>query len=256
MEGGGSMKRFIQMIMMSLLMIVGAVTKADDAASATGSHQIEDMKRAFEEITESFRQHAQELKVSKSQAEDERDQASAQRDDALAEVQSLRKERDALKTTKLKQAESLQSLQEAFEGLEKRFEDKAEALASLEAEMTVIREEKATMRRADTAHKDKVRELEKALAQSEAANARERFALAYNLGVIYKAARQFKRAEEEFKKALAMKEDDPSLHYNMGILYDDNLNNPRQARYHYERFIELAPRDPDVPNVMRWLDQL
>jgi tetratricopeptide (TPR) repeat protein len=128
-----------------------------------------------------------------------------------------------------------------------------ERIATLEAELIEARAQRDAIRAADVAE---ISRLENALASAKAANAEERFALAYNLGNIYKAARQYPRAETEFLKAMEMNPDDAALHYNLGILYDDNLENGQKARQHYERFLELAPNDPDAPNVVKWLKEL
>ncbi len=78
----------------------------------------------------------------------------------------------------------------------------------------------------------------------------------YNMGCVYKASRQYERAEKEFLKALEIKPDDAAVHYNLGILYDDDLGRKKSARKHYTRFIELAPDDRDVLQVREWLDLL
>ena len=140
--------------------------------------------------------------------------------------------------------------------MEERVADLEAQLAARNTELKTLRSHQASN---DTIMEQKDQEiarLENALEASEQANARERFALAYNLGTIYKAARQYDRAEEYFLKALDMNADDPALHYNLGILYEDNLKQRRKARNHYERFLELAPNDPDAPKVIEWLKNL
>jgi len=85
---------------------------------------------------------------------------------------------------------------------------------------------------------------------------RERRNSHYNMGYVYKVCRQYKRAEQEFLKALELDPDDAGIHYNLGILYEDDLKNRIEARKHYERFLELAPHDPDAPTVREWLSLL
>jgi tetratricopeptide (TPR) repeat protein len=75
----------------------------------------------------------------------------------------------------------------------------------------------------------------------------------YNMGCVFRACGQPRRAEDEFLKALALDPDDAGTHYNLGVLYDDNLRNRLKARKHYERFLELAPQDPDAARVAEWL---
>ena len=75
----------------------------------------------------------------------------------------------------------------------------------------------------------------------------------YNMGCVYRACGQFTRAEEEFLKALAIDPKDAGVHYNLGVLYDDNLRNRRKAKLHYRSFVELSPGDPDAGKVQEWL---
>ena len=85
---------------------------------------------------------------------------------------------------------------------------------------------------------------------------RERRNSYYNMGYVYKVCGQYERAETEFLKALEMDPDDPGIHYNLGILYQDDLKNRTKARLHYEKFLDLAPHDPDSAQVRQWLSGL
>ncbi|MDA0990064.1 MAG: tetratricopeptide repeat protein [Verrucomicrobia bacterium] len=78
----------------------------------------------------------------------------------------------------------------------------------------------------------------------------------YNMGCVYRAARQFERAEAEFVKALTIDPDDAAVHFNLGILYEDELNDKARARQHYQMFLELAPNDRDAPLVIEWLESM
>jgi len=98
--------------------------------------------------------------------------------------------------------------------------------------------------------------LERRVRELESANARERHALHYNMGCVFRVARHFDRAEAEFQEALRINPDDPATHFNLGILYDDDLKQPAKARLHYRRFLELAPDDKDAGRVREWLQRL
>ncbi len=84
-------------------------------------------------------------------------------------------------------------------------------------------------------------------------NRREKFKLYYNLGYVYFAVKQYDKAEAEYKKALAINSSDPSVHYNMAILYDDGFKNKGKAVRHYRKFLEVAPNDKDAPRVKECL---
>ena len=86
-----------------------------------------------------------------------------------------------------------------------------------------------------------------------AANRREKSVMYYNMGCMYKAAGEYENAEKQFLKALEKAPSDPDIHYNLGVLYDDDLDDSRKARHHYERFLELSPDDKDAARVREWL---
>ena len=115
----------------------------------------------------------------------------------------------------------------------------------------------AIMAEDDFSQKDKTaEELRKELAKVLEASRKDRIKLSYNLACVYKASRQYEKAEKQFLKALALSPDDPGIHYNLGILYDDSLTNDLKAKYHYQRFLELAPNDADAGRVVEWLTEL
>jgi Flp pilus assembly protein TadD len=78
----------------------------------------------------------------------------------------------------------------------------------------------------------------------------------YNMGCMYKLYKHFDKAESEFLSALRVAPDDPNIHYNLGILYDDDLGNKEGARKHYARFLELSQNEQDRAQVQEWLSSL
>jgi len=91
---------------------------------------------------------------------------------------------------------------------------------------------------------------------NQAVSNSEKATLSYNLGCIYKAAREYVKSEEAFLRALDFEPNDAQTHYNLAILYQDDLKNPAKAKPHYERFLELAPDDIDADRVREWLSGL
>lgn len=84
----------------------------------------------------------------------------------------------------------------------------------------------------------------------------EQATMHYNMGCMYKLYKQYAKAEKEFLKALKIFPDDPNIHYNLGILYDDDLRDKEAARKHYSRFLELSPSEEDRAQVQEWLSSL
>jgi tetratricopeptide (TPR) repeat protein len=101
-----------------------------------------------------------------------------------------------------------------------------------------------------------IERLQRELAEQERRHRAELIRSNYNMGCVYRAAKRYRQAEEEFLKVLDVDPDDAGTHYNLGVLYDDDLHEPAKARIHYERFLELAPGDRDAPMVREWLSGL
>ncbi len=95
--------------------------------------------------------------------------------------------------------------------------------------------------------------LEKKLEEVKESVRKEKVLLFYNLGRVYQAAGRYEKAKAAYLRALQLDPDEATVHYNLGILYEDDLDEPGKARKHYKRFIEIAPEDEDAPKVMEWL---
>jgi len=103
---------------------------------------------------------------------------------------------------------------------------------------------------------DEVARLRAWIQKISKASKSEQMKMHYNMGCMYKLYKQFKNAETEFLKALNLAPDDPNLHYNLGILYDDDLKVKAAAKKHYERFLELSTDEKDRATVQEWLSSL
>jgi len=217
---------------------------ARDKTIADREQAIVKLEAAFEEINEAFSKKVAEVKSitssdaldsaldAKKKSLDQRDAALSARDEALAKRDEVQKEFDELTLSSSDKIrileESLGEKQDSLDKVQKAIEFKDSEIARLQVQVEEAQE---------STHKEKL-------------------ALTYNLGCIYKASQKYSKAETAFLKALEISPDDSSVHYNLGILYDDNLDKDDKARYHYERFIELDPSDSDVPNVRKWIKEL
>lgn len=105
------------------------------------------------------------------------------------------------------------------------------------------------------AHKE-IERLKDIVRRIQEASRRESVVLHYNKAGVYRASMMYKKAEEEYLAALAIDPNDAAVHYNLAILYDDNLKDKKKAKIHYERFLALAPDDEDVPKVREWLSSI
>ena len=202
------------------------------------------LEAAFEEINEAFRKKVAEMQSltrsdaldaaleAKKKALSQRDVALKSRDDALAQRDEAQKKYDDL----------VLSSNDKIRVLEETLSEKEDSLLKVQSAIEFKDAEIARL-------KSKVD-------MAQVSSEKERLALVYNLGCIYKAAKQYKKAETEFLKALDISPDDSAVHYNLGILYDDNLDEPKKARKHYQRFLDLSPNDKDASNVVQWMKEL
>lgn len=111
-----------------------------------------------------------------------------------------------------------------------------------------------TLREQELAKSNKeVERLKGIVRKIQEASRRESLVFHYNMAAIYRASVMYKKSEEEYLKALAIEPNDAGVHYNLAILYDDNFKDKKKAKLHYQRFLELAPEDPDAPKVREWI---
>lgn len=103
---------------------------------------------------------------------------------------------------------------------------------------------------------DEIARLRSWITKIKTASESEQCTMHYNMGCMYKLYKQFDKAEGEFLKALKISPNDPNIHYNLGILYEDDLGDVEAAKKHYARFIELSPNEEDRAQVQEWLSSL
>jgi len=85
---------------------------------------------------------------------------------------------------------------------------------------------------------------------------REKLDMHYNMAAVYAREGKFKEAEQQYLHALRLNPTDADVHYNLGILYDDELKSPEKAVVHYRRYLKLSPHGPDADQVRNWLMRL
>lgn len=98
--------------------------------------------------------------------------------------------------------------------------------------------------------------LEKARTEVMQAGDREKLNMHYNMAAVYAREGKFADAENEYLQALRIDPTDADVHYNLGILYDDEMKEPEKATVHYRRYLQLNPHGPDADRVRTWLMKL
>lgn len=81
----------------------------------------------------------------------------------------------------------------------------------------------------------------------EAADAR------YNFALTLKAAGHPQDAADELEKLLALHPDEARGHLTLGNLYAEQLKDIPRARKHYQRVLQLDPRNPQAQAIRYWL---
>ena len=78
---------------------------------------------------------------------------------------------------------------------------------------------------------------------------------AYNqLGMLYRRQGHLDEAQFIYEEALRLEPDNSNIHWNLAILYDRYLTNPRQALQHYQRYQQLTGSDD--PQLQAWIARL
>jgi len=149
-------------------------------------------------------------------------------DELEKQVTALAQERTVLTNRMRERDEDLQSLKVELERREHRLA-KAERVAEV---------------------------LEKARTEVMQAGDREKLNMHYNMASVYARESKFAEAEREYLQALRIDPTDADVHYNLGILYDDELKQPEKATLHYRRYLQLSPHGPDADRVRNWLMKL
>ena len=85
------------------------------------------------------------------------------------------------------------------------------------------------------------------------ATSKEQRDMHYNMGVLLQQEGRFKEAEKEYLRAMRIDPSDGEVHYNLGVLYDDNLDNDSRAAVHYRVYLRLKPSAEDTAQVREWL---
>ncbi len=219
-----------------------------------------DLFQSIQRENESLKQKVVELEAARRRLQQERD-------DALARVSNLErsekaaqekiKENEAavrgLKETVARLAEQIPEFQKKIAGLEETIAGKdAELAARQQAISGLMAELSERDRRIEKAERT-ARVLEKAREKVQQMGANELRDMHYNMAAVYARDGRFREAEQSYLKALRIDPADSDVHFNLGILYDDHLNNKRRAAMHYRRYLQLRPSGADSDRVRQWL---
>jgi len=75
----------------------------------------------------------------------------------------------------------------------------------------------------------------------------------YNFALTLKAAGHPAEAADELEKLLSLHPDEAQGHLTLGNLYAEQLGDKPRARRHYQRVLQLDPRNPEAAAIRYWL---
>ena len=74
------------------------------------------------------------------------------------------------------------------------------------------------------------------------------------LGILYRRTGRYEEARFIYETALETEPDNTSLHWNLAILHDTDLPDPRKALLHYQRYQQIT--GSDNPHLLSWINNL
>lgn len=181
-----------------------------------------------------------------------------QKDSMIANLEGITSLREEDKGKLYLLVKHIRKMEKEIEGLEKTIDKKDSAIQKEELRVEGL-ERQVAMERAKFQKVKKVAQLFDRIDQERKIQLlpeTEKKALYRSTADSLYSKGQFKLAEREYLKALKLDPADADVHYNLGVLYDDELENKSRAVYHYTTYVELRPAADDVDEVMSWLRNL
>ncbi|MBN2300973.1 MAG: tetratricopeptide repeat protein [Lentisphaerae bacterium] len=187
--------------------------KIEEEARAKAEHEAE-LEKKLAGVREAEKEHRQTISV------------------LLSKIPELEQELSRMNKKATAQEEALQYRERNLEALQREIDQREHRLIKAER-MAAI--------------------LEQARSEVSRVSDREKRDMHYNMGAIYAKEGQYHAAEKEYLNALRIDPTDASVHYNLGILYDDHLGDKQKAARHYRRYLKLNPHASDIDQVRSWL---
>jgi tetratricopeptide (TPR) repeat protein len=191
-------------------------------------------------------------------------------DKSVASLQNQLKNQESDMQATIKQERDMKSnYQSRFEDAEGKINnymkteiDLRQKNSTLEKEMVGIKvtmDDKIAeaMKQKETDYINRLREANERVKMMEETLTKERANFYYNLASYATKSQLFDDALDYYNKALVLNPKDAATYYNMGVLYDEHLDNPSKAIFSYTKYLELAPTDAsDREKVKKWIDNL
>ncbi|MCP4652167.1 MAG: tetratricopeptide repeat protein [Candidatus Omnitrophica bacterium] len=76
----------------------------------------------------------------------------------------------------------------------------------------------------------------------------------YNLGVLHLRLKEYNQAAEEFKKVVLHRKKDADSYYNLGVIYENYINDRRNAVKCYKKYVKYSSAKRQRKVVQSWID--
>jgi len=258
---------------------IAASEKAWGAQRASYQAKEDEFKKAEEGNAGAHKEQAIELAFYRAREADlaqKHKTLLSEYDRLKADVQRLAKVNAALKDTEQKLQQAKQELDAAHAGSRKletqnkKLENKLTKLSIFKTRVKQTEEDLRALQMLKKEHEAMIRQLtlEKTVLKKGTAPFypgakkdkralsladKQKLDMHFNLAVAFDRTKMYKAEEREYMECLRIDPNDANVHYNLGILYDDRLNDNAKAVKHYRRFLELRPVSEDSEQVKEWI---
>lgn len=93
----------------------------------------------------------------------------------------------------------------------------------------------------------------KDMAAQNQALLRETAEMHYNMAVFFTDNKQYPQAEREYLRALDFDPNNIKVHYNLGYLYAEDMENHDKAMYHLEKYLQIAPNSKESEAIRSYI---
>lgn len=235
------------------------VSPGPTAAVQPGS----DLFRELQEENTILKQKLAEIEDSRAKAARLEEEAEQVVDQSRERESDLQQELKAAKETQEQQKEVISGLLRRIPDMEKELKrlrvragGEESVLAARERELENIREEVRRREYRLIKAERMAAMMSEAREEVQEVTAEQTRNMHYNMAVVYAKEGRFREAETEYLRALRIDPADAATHYNIAILYDDELNSGKRAVMHYRKYLQLSPDAPDRDQVKQWIMRL
>lgn len=213
----------------------------ENQSLAAEKRQLQSELERLRQDQAAFRRQYEDLKRERDNLAQGVDQARAQNRKYAQELSRMEENIKTLESTRKENDQKVRRLQEELSLQDTRSAGQTIVLASnstsSEVDVEVKEKESKTL---DLLTKIDAFAEEDERLRTDAAKAH------YNMGNIYFEKGEYEIAAREYYQAVTLMPDDPDAHYNLALVSDQYLKDPRTALKHYQMYLYLNPNAKDA----------